>query len=737
MKKLMLFTAFLAIFTVSVQAQYTAVKDGKSSASIVVGDKATDKEAAIILQDFIGRISGATLPIVEPAKAKKGDILIGDFQLKNYKFDTSKLKNDGFTIVNGDGYLRIIGGADKGTIYGVVTLLENYLGVRYYTANDARFPKTATIELPAINMVENPVMTSRRNGSYAFKDTVYAHFMRDNDPQLYAGGYWVHTFNRILPADVYGKSHPEFYSLVDGERKLGSSTQWCLSNPELFEVVAAKVDSIFKANPGQNMISLSDNDSDNTNCHCSKCAEIDNMYGGVPSGSRMWFLNKMCERFPDKKFSTLAYIFTRTPPKNIKLNPNISIMLCNIECSHELPYDENSAGFMKDMEGWAEICSDFHNWDYPMDEGNSVIPEPRIHVYQRNAQIFAENKCDKMFMCVGQNAGTQFSELRTLLISKFMWDPYQDGDSLINNFMTDFYGAAAPYLMEYIKMQEGAVIASGVSLLFQGESPVRHKNGYLKPALMKRYYELFDKAAEAVKNDPVKSKYVKRDRMGLQYAELEIMRTQTGLTYDMVAPKLAAFKSALDEFDVKSVNRVGSPAEYADLYTKRYLPRQGVNLAKGANIEFVTPIVNARFSKDADKTITDGLYGGDSFNYGWIGWEGTDVTMIVDMGEAKDFSSVMTDFYHQHQDWTFMPKSVTYSISDDGKNYTQIGKDSKEETKDYRTGKVSFVEYKVESPTKLKARYVKVDIEGVKVGPNWHAGIGMPIWVMMDEIEIK
>ena len=57
-------------------AQLTLVKDGKAVSRIVLSEKSEiNRQAADLLQDFVQRISGASLPIVE-GKAKSGDVVI-------------------------------------------------------------------------------------------------------------------------------------------------------------------------------------------------------------------------------------------------------------------------------------------------------------------------------------------------------------------------------------------------------------------------------------------------------------------------------------------------------------------------------------------------------------------------------------------------------------------------------------------------------------------------------------
>ena len=51
------------------------------------------------------------------------------------------------------------------------------------------------------------------------------------------------------------------------------------------------------------------------------------------------------------------------------------------------------------------------------------------------------------------------------------------------------------------------------------DSPVSHKYGMLKPALMRRYNHLFDLAEKAVAAEPDFLKRVQRARLPIQYSE--------------------------------------------------------------------------------------------------------------------------------------------------------------------------------------------------------------------------
>ncbi|GHV88436.1 hypothetical protein AGMMS50267_07960 [Spirochaetia bacterium] len=242
---------FLYCIPLITSCQLAVVKNGKPQARIVVNQEdSTAMQAANLMQDFLKRISGAELAIIpDDSKIEKGDILIGDFQLPLKNLDTSQIKEDGFFISTQDGYIRIVGGKGKGTIYGAVTLLEDYLGVRYYAENMPVYTETKNIALPAkINKIDNPSFRYRQTQGYSIKDPVYKLWHRLDEPnEVFADNLWVHTFNSILPAAQYGESHPEYYALINGERRPGAASQWCLTNPEVLELAAARIDAIFKA----------------------------------------------------------------------------------------------------------------------------------------------------------------------------------------------------------------------------------------------------------------------------------------------------------------------------------------------------------------------------------------------------------------------------------------------------------------------------------------------------------
>lgn len=713
-------------FTSEAAAQVTLVRNGKAKTSIYLVDKdAKTVQAAELLQDFVKRISGAQLQITEiPSKAC---IYIGGEA-------GDDVGEDGFSINTENGKLVIRSGGDKGAIYGVVTLLEKYMGVSYWAMEACDYKHNEDIVIPEIHIKETPAFRYRQSHSYSHADPVYRQWFRFESPQEeFIDMMWVHTFNRILPSDRFGKEHPEYYSFINGQRRPGHNSQWCLTSPAVFDAVVTQLDSIFKANPDMKMLSVSQNDGNFTQCTCPECKALEE-YEGAPSGPFIHFLNKLAGHYPDKEFSTLAYLFTMEPPKHVRPLPNVNIMLCNIDCKREVPLTDNASGrvFVEALEGWSAISDNIFLWDYGINFDGYMTPFPNFHTMQKNMQLYKENDVTMHFAQVNGPKGGDFTELRGYMISKLMWDPYQDADSLMTTFLNGYYGKAGKYINDYLKILEGALLSSGKDLWIY-DSAITHKDGMLNPHLIKIYNELFDKAEKAVADDPEKLRRVRMSRLTLMFSELEIARTADNMDVEDILQKLDLFEKRTKEYGIPALNeRNNPPGEYCGLYRTRFIPQKTESMALGAKVEWILP-PHSRYMEMAAEALTDGLFGGTTYVESWVGWEGKDAAFVLDLGENKEFTRIESDCLHQLGAWVLLPKGGRYSISTDGKEFTEFGSFAFEEDRNLM---IKFVKGTAESEMPVKARYIKVEIDGTIDCPYWHYGVGHPSWFFIDEVSI-
>lgn len=734
MKKKTLILTLIAILLETLSfAQINVVKNGKAVGRLVVTDSAPEQRAACLMADFMERISGAkpeTIALSE-AKIKKGDIVFTG------TVTDGSLTEDAFSLKAKDGHVEIRSGGGNGSSYGVVTLLEKYWGVRYYAADALYTDHSANLYLPEnLDHSETPSFRYRQTQSYSFRlAPEFKTWLRIEEPsEAFAGSMWVHTFNRILPASRYGKEHPEYYSYINGERRPGRASQWCLTNPDVFEAACVAIDSIFKANPGMKLMSVSQNDGNNTYCQCPECMKIIEREGAV-SGIYVEFLNKLATRFPDKEFSTLAYLFTMNPPAHIRPLPNVNIMLCDIDCDREVPLTENASGqeFMKALEGWSAITDNIFVWDYGINFDNMVAPFPNFHIISPNIKTFRDHNATMHFSQIAASCGTDLSEMRSYVVAKKMWDADADVDSLMREFTEGYYGPAGKYIYQYERMLEGALLASGQRLWIY-DSPVSHKDGMLNAACRRRYNEIFDEAEKAVADQPEYLHRVWRSRLPLQYSELEIARAEGRCNNDEIRAALDLFESRTEMFGIPTLNeRNNSPAQYCKLFRERYLPGEKPNLAHGASIAWEVAPTAEKYRIAGEKALTDGIYGGSTFVESWIGWEGVDGSFVVDLGKKQKVSYVGCDFLHQLGAWILLPKHLKVSVSSDGQTYTCLGEKAIPEDDSVQ---VKFVKIGIDSPAPVDARYLKIEVEGIKVCPSWHYGVGQPCWFFIDEVEV-
>ncbi len=197
---LLLFTAF----SIKPSDKLNLVTDGKSDYTIVLPIKASDEElrAAAFLNYHIFEISGCRFPIVH------ADRLVSPNTISISKCPDIQ-NNDGFSVYNEGSSLIIKGGGGKGCIYGVGEILEKYLGIRYYSPDYVVIPRSASIILPKMNLKDLPVNSYRNvNGQFTtdenYKDFNRLHTISD----MFATGYYVHTFNRFVPWMSYFETPP-------------------------------------------------------------------------------------------------------------------------------------------------------------------------------------------------------------------------------------------------------------------------------------------------------------------------------------------------------------------------------------------------------------------------------------------------------------------------------------------------------------------------------------------------
>ena len=512
-------------------SQFTIVRPADASPSQVY--------AAEELQRLTKEMTGAQLPITTddqplPAKAillgvtRHTETVLGEAP------DLGKLDDDGFRIVTRPPHLLIIGSPVRGTLYGVYELLEKYGGCRWYAKHHSSIPKRDSWTISQLDETQVPAFAMREpfwwgmfEGDFAARCKV-----NGNRPALeekhggkirFGAGLFVHTFYPLMPPSEFFAEHPEYYSERDGKRTT-ERAQLCLTNPDVLRIMTERVLARIRQDPQAKLFSVSQNDWGGW-CQCPNCRKIDEREGS-PSGTMIHFVNQVAEavekEFPDVWIETLAYQYTRHPPKTLKPRHNVVPRLCTIECDFSMPlnvstYEQNQK-FVEDIEGWSAITDKLYVWDYTTNFGHYASPHPNFGCLQGNVQFFRDNRVVGLFeQGAYQAPHAEFAELRAWILAKLLWDPDQDVEPLYRDFFQGYYGPAAKPIRQYFDELQ-TLVKPDENVLRIWYPPT---SAYYTDAFFDRAAKLWAEAEALVKDDPALRYNVRMSALPVIYARLE------------------------------------------------------------------------------------------------------------------------------------------------------------------------------------------------------------------------
>ncbi|MBN2136840.1 MAG: DUF4838 domain-containing protein [Sedimentisphaerales bacterium] len=509
----------------------TIASDGKARAAIIVADDAPEpqRHAADELARFLAEITNGDFQIAHvPSNDNHACILVGTEAAKaaDPDFTTEGLGSDGIIIRTIGNNLILAGENPRGTLYAVYTFLEDYLGCRWWSSKVSTIPKRRTVEIDNLNVryvppfeYREPYWTDAFDGNFAVRNKCNGSSERldakRGGKHIYQG--FVHTFNPLIPPQRYFEDHPEWFSEIKGKRT-ADHAQLCLTNEQMRAELVKNLKANLRANPAATIASVSQNDWHN-NCQCPNCAEIEKAEAS-PAGLMLRFVNAIAEEiedeFPNVAISTLAYQYTRKPPKITKPRHNVIVRLCSIECSFSKPLaDERNKAFRDDIVGWSKIADRLYVWDYTTNFRHHVMPHPNLRVLGPNVKFFAEHNVKGLFEQGAYGTyGAEMAELRAWVLAKLLWDPNRNGQTLIDEFIAGYYGPAAPHISEYLKVTHDAVEATGDHLGCFSD----HNAKFLSFQTLSEGFARLKAAENAVKDDP-------ELRFRVQVAQLPVIYT--------------------------------------------------------------------------------------------------------------------------------------------------------------------------------------------------------------------
>ncbi len=542
-------TAFLA--GASSATTLRLAEGGSGTAQIVLcnGAVAADKTAAKELAAYLGEAVGTAFPVVSEAEAAPDRVHLyvgATVKAKEAGIDSGALGPEEWAIRTHGNDLVLAGGRPRGTLYAVYHFLEDEVGVHWWNPYEESVPKTPDLSVGEMNRHGKPTFRYRDiymlyggdNGRFAARNRLN----RDGDAGIgaeyggemgYGPPYHVHTFNAYFPPDKYFAAHPEWYSLINGQRQKDMS-QLCLTNAALRAafveklkayIAGARDDAERRGQPAPTVFDISQNDWEGM-CQCDACQAITKAEGSE-SGPLLDFLNYLADAIKDECpgvcIDSLAYMMTQKPPKTLRPRDNLILRLCDTGSNFTKPVtDPENTPFREHLMSWAAITKNLRLWNYAVTYAPHYgLPMPSVHTYPTSYQFYAEHNVEGVFTEHEYPVLADLRDFKIWMMMKMLEDPYQDYGKQVRIFMDGFYGPAGETLHTYLDRLEKAAQAKP-GYLSMGASP--HQYHYLDLAFVQNAQGLFDQAETLVKDDSVLLRRVRHARLPLDRATLVLYR---------------------------------------------------------------------------------------------------------------------------------------------------------------------------------------------------------------------
>ncbi|MGQ9731848.1 MAG: DUF4838 domain-containing protein [Candidatus Zipacnadales bacterium] len=379
---------------------------------------------------------------------------------------------------------------ERGTLNAVYDFLERFCGVRWYMPTEIGtcYPRLPTLTVRGHDVRRAPRM------AYRWITPTNLYLPTSDNPvssrantlwrlRMRLGGrpFWVcHSFGGYY--DRFYKDHPDWFAQGQGDHP----SQPCFTSPGFIAQVVQDARDFFDgkgAAPGTgamgDIFPLVPMD-DNRWCKCERCqAQLDAKEATNPQftnghASRyIWtFVNKVArevrQTHPDKWIGALAYWEYGYYPEGIELEPNIIVQMClhtrnwwcpSMEVNDRKVFDTwvQREGKRRPLYLWLYYC--FPALQSYWGKYNS-FPSYFAHTAVQQMRMYHEAGIQGIFIEHSSEFGqTHLMDVPDLYVTlKLADDPSLDGEKLIDEFFSRFYGAAAEPLQRLYESIEQTYI---------------------------------------------------------------------------------------------------------------------------------------------------------------------------------------------------------------------------------------------------------------------------------------
>ena len=486
----------------------------------------------------------------------------GDIHLDT---DLAPAKPGSFRIeIAGDGIV-LSADEDLSLLHAVYYFLERHCGCRWLSEWDGGeiVPRNTELSVPFGDEMVSPAFTNRAFTNYpdinrdsvtmldwmvknrfnrfmvfANVDTAFADYRKYLREEALLRGVKMemghHSFKFWLPPAEFLAEHPEWYALVDGERR--ADAQLCTSNPQVAEVIAGRIAAFFEGNYEFDRVGLWPNDGYGW-CECEDCQAQEARGDGRPrpsSPSALYpdqprrtdtyirFVNEVARRLdemhPEKRLSALAYVNYVEPP-TVPVARNVDVCFAPMNRCFKHPFQGDpdctraNARYAEFFAGWREaVRGELYLFEYTMLIDMCSVPFRLTDMYPPNWSWLGEHGCDGFVMEYKPEEWGTYG-LNGYLLGRYAWEPDLDLPAFLREHYADLYGPAAEEMAAFFAAYMRDFIRPGPCVYHYDLSYTqRATEALFEPALM----HLGRARLQAAKGEKRHWQAVEKTRVGVE-----------------------------------------------------------------------------------------------------------------------------------------------------------------------------------------------------------------------------
>jgi hypothetical protein len=571
--------AIISISSCLTNRELVLVNKGQDPIPIAVAGDAGEvtRQAAEDLAVYIEKISGTRPDVLTaPADAPERAIWVGIQPgiSENYPGLDLEFSYPEEILIACNGKQLVIAGRDRfagekqmefGTANAVYTFLQDYLDVRWLWPGPLGedIIQQETIKMEPFEFRYHPQIRQR---------DVLMRLLHPATPQwakfqrIYFDSFWMYGQHSLVHWwDKYHRDHPDYFALQpDGTRSGYPSpdrVKLCQSNPAVWEQWLDQAEKELGKDPSLLTVSAAPNDTHSSGiCVCRDCRAWDNPEGTpwtyyYEGGERVehvamtdryiTFWNTLArglkERFPEREVYVSAFAYgPGTPVPTKKVEDNVVIgYVGKFPLVYEIgPPDRNP------KQGRQEQKEEFRQWSEkaPMlmfrpnlwywGGGLWGLPELSLQKTMEDMRFVAEHGSMGIYVD-GQTGHWANIGPMYYLLAQMAWDPFLDGNQLMEDYYSRGFGKAAATIGQYWDLLEeanGQLVRHPDYSPFGIGSPelVEIIQDVYTSDLLERAHKLLEQAANEVSGEP--AKYAERVaflKTGLEYTDLMLQVINT------------------------------------------------------------------------------------------------------------------------------------------------------------------------------------------------------------------